>query len=90
MPFDAPVLETLGCRYILDDGSRQWCGDPIHARSLCRRHHAICYVAPGSKAEQARLGEVEALAEAVGGKRSVTANAAPSARFLRRLEGTAR
>ena len=87
-----------GCLYILREcGDRRICGAPRKAVSPSRRaaspycpeHHALCHVAYGSEAEADRLREVEAIAKAVGGRRSRDA-VGPSRRFMKRLEKAAR
>jgi hypothetical protein len=81
----------MGCAYILDEGdARQICGIPRRPASpYCLRHHALCHVAYGSAGEADCLREVEALAKAVGGRRS-RAGGGPSRQFLKRLERVAR
>jgi len=81
-----------GCAYLLDEGGGvdRSCGAPRrHASSYCPTHHAVCHVAYGSPAEADHLRRVEALASAVGGRRS-REDGAPSRRFLTRLERRAR
>jgi hypothetical protein len=80
-----------GCAYILDEADgRRSCGAPCReASSYCPPHHALCHVSYGSEAEADRLREVEALAKAVGGRRS-RHTIRPSRVFLRRLEQAAR
>ena len=80
-----------GCAFILDEGEvRQICGRPCKTASpYCPKHHALCHVAYGSAGESDRLREVEALAKAVGGRRSRAAGG-PSRQFLKRLERVAR
>ena len=80
-----------GCAFVLDEpGGRRACGAPRRpASSYCPHHHAVCYVTSGSDAEVKRLQEVEALASAVGGRRT-RRHSAPSRHFLRRLEQTIR
>jgi hypothetical protein len=75
-----------GCAYILDDcGVRRVCGaPPRHPSPYCPTHHALCHVAYGSPAEADHLRAVEALASAVGGRRS-REGAGPSRGFLRRM-----
>jgi hypothetical protein len=89
-----PAGENLepdgGCAYIIDDNSRKACGaarQPLS--SYCSYHHSRCYIVCGSKAEDERLREVEALASAVGG-RNGRRSAQPSRHFLKRLELTVR
>ena len=81
----------MSCAYILDAcDARQICGAPLRLDSpYCLEHHALCHIDPGSVAENARLREAEALATAVGGRRS-RASGGPSRQFLRRLERMAR
>jgi hypothetical protein len=90
-PQPEECLDAAGCVYIIgDDGLRQTCGEPLQAGSpYCPRHHALCYIRCGSRAEVAGLREVETLASAVGGRRCRAAEG-PSERFLRRLEHAVR
>jgi hypothetical protein len=83
--------DEAGCAYILDDCSvPRSCGAPRrHASPYCPTHHVLCHVAYGSPAEADHLRRVEALASAVGGRRSREAGG-PSRGFLRRLERVAR
>jgi hypothetical protein len=85
------VQDEPGCAYILDEcESRRICGAPRKAVSpYCPKHHVLCHVAYGSEAEAARLREVEAIAKAVGGRRS-RYSVRPSGQFLKRLEQAAR
>ena len=81
-----------GCAYLFDerDGVDRTCGAPRRQASpYCPTHHALCHVAYGSPAEADHLRRVEALASAVGGRRS-REDGAPSPRFLRRLERATR
>jgi hypothetical protein len=83
--------EESGCAYVVEDpAGRRRCGEPRRpSSSYCMHHHSLCYIVCGSTAETRRLQEVEALASAVGGRRA-RQNAAPSRRFLRRLEQAVR
>jgi hypothetical protein len=83
--------EESGCAYVVEDPEgRRRCGEPRRpSSSYCTHHHSLCYILCGSTAETKRLQEVEALASAVGGRRAKQ-NAAPSRRFLRRLEQAVR
>lgn len=83
--------EAPGCAYILDDGhDRRSCGAGCRpGSSYCPEHHALCRVPCGTSAEAKRLCEVEALANAIGGRRG-RGGAGPSRRFLRRLEQAVR
>jgi hypothetical protein len=85
------VQDELGCAYILDEcESRRSCGAPRKGiSSYCAEHHTLCHVVNGSEAEANRLREVEAIAKAVGGRRS-RFGVRPSGQFLKRLEQAAR
>jgi hypothetical protein len=80
-----------GCAYVVEVlGERRTCGAPRRlTSSYCPRHHALCYLVSGSKAEDRRLQEVEALASAVGGRRG-RQSVGPSRQFLERLEHAVR
>ena len=80
-----------GCGYLIDNnGLRQTCGEPLRqGSSYCPQHHALCHIRCGSRAELARLREVETLASAVGGRQCRAADG-PSERFLKRLERAVR
>jgi hypothetical protein len=80
-----------GCAYIMDEsGGRRPCGAARRSSSsYCPHHHSVCHIVCGSKAETDRLREVEALASAVGGRRS-RQRAAPTRQFLKRLEQAVR
>jgi hypothetical protein len=79
--------DNAGCGYVVDEPSgRRNCGSPRRpGSSYCPRHHSLCYIVCGSKAEAERLREVGALATAVGGRRA-RQGAGPSQHFLDRLE----
>jgi hypothetical protein len=83
--------DRYGCCYLIDDGDpRRSCGAVRQpGSSYCSLHHALCYLAGGTVAEAKRLREVEALASAVGGRRSDNATA-PSRHFLIKLEQAVR
>jgi hypothetical protein len=52
-----------GCRYLGDDLVVP-CGAPTRpGSSYCERHHALCHLAVGSRAEARRLQLIERLAE---------------------------
>ena len=77
-----------GCAFILDGGTS--CGAAPRAGSpYCPHHHALCHLRGGSAGERRRLGEAEALAAAVGGRRGRRARVPPDP-LLRRLENIAR
>jgi hypothetical protein len=79
-----------GCAYILgENGTRSTCDLPRRCGSAyCSEHHALCHVGCGTREEEKRLSEVEALASAVGGRRG--RGDAPTKRFLSRLEHATR
>ena len=81
----------IGCAYIKgENGERRTCGEPRRLGSpYCARHHALCHVPCGTTEEYRRLREVEALANAVGGRRARDGGE-PSRRFLRRMEQAVR
>jgi hypothetical protein len=77
-----------GCAFILDGGAS--CGATLRAgSSYCAHHHALCHLRGGGAGERRRLGEAEALAAAVGGRRGRRTRVPPDP-FLRRLENVAR
>lgn len=80
-----------GCAFILGDiGERRCCGTRQRlGSSYCPEHHALCHVPCGTTEEQERLREVEALANAAGGRRARGA-VGPSPKFLRRMEHAVR
>jgi hypothetical protein len=94
-----PSIETLsqhhhdsaGCAFIIGDNqSRRFCGQSRRLGSpYCPEHHALCHVRCGTSEETRRLREVEALASAIGGRRS-RAGGGPSRQFLKRLENVVR
>src|SRR5215472_13881151 len=88
IPSQRPLRdEALGCAYPLGGiEDRQFCGTSRRAGSpYCPEHHALCHVPSGTGEEMQRLREVEALANAVGGRRAC-AGGGPPRRFLKRLE----
>jgi hypothetical protein len=93
-PLAGNSRDREGCAYLLtsaQEGSPpQCCGAARQPRSpYCPRHHALCHVPRGSRAERARLREVKALAKMVGGRRGRD-DVEPSQRFLDRLEEAVR
>lgn len=81
-------MQDAACTYPIE--GEGICGAPRRpGSSYCTTHHALCYLPRGSAAERRRLRRIEALAEAVGGRRSRD-RAAPSPRFLERLERSVR
>jgi hypothetical protein len=87
LPVAYEVQDDRGCAYVLDEpGHSLTCGAALRpGSSYCPRHHALCYILSGSRAEVKRLREVEALASAVGGRRA-RQGIGPSRQFLDRLE----
>jgi hypothetical protein len=84
------IREEEGCAYLLrfDQASTwpEYCGATRQSGSpYCPRHHALCHLPRGSRAERVRLREVKALAQIVGGRRG-REDGGPSQRFLDRLE----
>lgn len=80
MPSDAT---GGGCRFLDDD--HRACGAPRRdGSSYCARHHAICYVAVGSRAERQHLQVIETIGTAVGGR--TAGRGAISRQFVRRIE----
>jgi hypothetical protein len=87
----ATGLDTeIGCAFIYGTPGEApsiagVCGAPRRAGSAyCPTHHALCYLPAASQAERRRLQEIEALADAVGGKTGRPGRNPPP-RFLRRL-----
>jgi hypothetical protein len=80
-----------GCAYLLgENAERRRCDAPRRPGSpYCLDHHSLCHVRCGTTEEVERLREVEALANAVGGRKGGNAGG-PSRRFLRRLEHAVR
>lgn len=83
-----------GCAFVLDaadpGAGARFCNAPQRPGSAyCPLHHASCYLRSGSVAERRQLREIEALAEAVGGKRG-PAGRRPPRSLLRRLDRIAR
>lgn len=88
------IREEEGCAYLLasDQNSARLapCGAVRQPRSpYCPRHHALCHLPRGSRAEKARLREAKTLAEMVGG-RCGRDDGGPSQHFLDRLEQAVR
>jgi hypothetical protein len=83
------------CAFVLDGprcglGPVTFCNAPSEPGSpYCSPHHAWCHLPNGSAAERRQLCEIEALAEAVGGKQGRAARH-PPVRMLRRLDRVAR
>jgi len=79
--------DESGCAYPLGDKKEHRnCGMPrLRGSSYCPQHHVLCHVPSGTTEEVRQLREVEALANAVGGRRGSNAGAPPR-QFLKRLE----
>ena len=84
-----------GCAFVLEEESRAatgqtYCAAPRHPGSAyCHAHHALCYLPSESLAERRKLKEIEALAEAVGGRSGRPARRPPP-RFLQRMDRASR
>jgi hypothetical protein len=84
-----------GCAFVLDEDSRAaagqtYCAAPRRPGSAyCHAHHALCYLPSESLAELRKLKEIEALAEAVGGKSGRPARRPPPL-FLQRMNQVSR
>jgi hypothetical protein len=87
--------DNLGCAFVIDGidpvpGRVNFCRAPCEPGSAyCPRHRALCHLPEGSAAEIRQLREIEALAEAVGGRQGRAARHPPE-QLLRRLDGIAR
>ena len=94
-PAGAEPEPAGGCAFVLDGSDRgtlgrTWCGGPRRPGSAyCQAHHALCHLPSGSPAERRKMREIEALAEAVGGRSGRPARRPPP-RFLQRLERVSR
>jgi hypothetical protein len=90
MPDDVAFirLRTDGCAFIVSEpnsAAAGSCGAPRQADSAyCPGHHARCHLPAGSLAELRQLREIEAMAEAVGGRLGREARSPPEP-LLRRL-----
>src|SRR5438128_4368285 len=86
--------DDCGCAFVVDGepgpGGAGFCNAPRRAGSAyCPRHHALCHLPNGSAAERRQLREIDALAEAVGGRQGRETRRPPD-RLLRRLDRIAR
>ena len=85
-----------GCAFVLDRESRAAagqirCAAPRRPGSAyCHAHHALCHLPSESLAERRKLKEIEALAEAVGGRSGRPARRPPPPRFLQRMNRVSR
>src|SRR4051812_29192185 len=84
-----------GCAFVLEEdictkAGRGFCAAPRRPGSAyCPAHHAMCHLSSDSLAEKRKLKEIEALAEAVGGKSGRPARRPPP-RFLQRMNRVSR
>ena len=94
-PTDAEAEPDDGCAFVLEEENRAaagqtYCAAPRRPGSAyCHAHHALCYLPSESLAERRKLKEIEALAEAAGGRSGRPARRPPS-RFLRRMDRASR
>jgi hypothetical protein len=94
-PINAESEPDGGCAFVLDEENlgvtgQTCCTAPRRRGSArCDAHHALCYLRSESLAERRKLKEIEALAEAVGG-RSGRPTRRPSPRFLQRMDRASR
>ena len=93
-PAEGDPDAEYGCAFVLRGGDGPpggaFCEAPRRPGSAyCPQHHALCHLPSDSVAERQRLREIEALAEAVGGKRGRPTRTPPP-RLLRRLDRIAR
>src|SRR5690242_3026494 len=92
---DAEPEPDGGCAFVLDGdirtiAGRTFCAAPRRPGSAyCHAHHAVCHLPSDSLAEERKLKEIEALAEAVGGKSGRPTRRPPS-RFLQRMDRVSR
>lgn len=82
--------EEGGCAFILEpagpSAGARFCNAACRPGSpYCAGHHARCHLAVGSRAERMRLREIEALADAAGGRQAGAARRPPE-RLLRRFD----
>ena len=94
-PTNAESEPDDGCAFVLEGDSRAtagqvYCAAPRRPGSAyCHAHHALCYLPSESLAERRKLKEIEALAEAVGGRSGRPARRPPP-RFLQRMDRVSR
>ncbi len=93
MPLDGadplPALLDAGCLYLLED--RQSCGcDRQLGSPYCRLHHALCYLAVGSRAERSRIDEIEGIGQFIGARVAKKSLRVPPIRFMRALDARQR
>jgi hypothetical protein len=85
-----------GCAFVLEEGrgsgasaGNPFCNANCQAGSpYCPQHHRLCHLKSGSDAERRQLCEMEALAQAVGGRQGRPARSPPDGvlRHIERLE----
>jgi hypothetical protein len=94
-PSNAEPESECGCAFVLDGdirtkAGRGFCAAPRRAGSAyCPAHHAVCHLPSDSLDEERKLKEIEALAEAVGGKSGRPARRPPP-HFLQRMNRVSR
>lgn len=100
LPTHAQSEPEDGCAFVLDrdtsaipgraTAGRRRCGAPRRIGSVyCHEHHALCYLPPHSLAERRKLNEIDALAEAIGGRSGRSARQPPP-RFMQRMNQVSR
>lgn len=95
LPTDTEPEPDGGCAFVLDGeahvkAGQTRCGAPCRPGSVyCDAHHALCYLLIASPAEKRKLKEIQALADAVGG-RSGRPSRRPPRRFLQRMDRVSR
>jgi hypothetical protein len=79
-----------GCAFVLDISPAERCNAPPRpGSSYCEEHHTLCHLPSGSPGERRKLHEIEALAQAAGGRLVQPATHPGNAELLR-LERSAR
>jgi hypothetical protein len=94
-PINAEPEPDGGCAFVLDVDTRITAGRTFCAAlcrpgsAYCHAHHAVCHLPSESLAERRKIKEIEALAEAVGGKSGRSARCPPPS-FLQRMNRVSR
>jgi len=79
--------EEDGCLYIIQNGHAEPCGKRCRAgSSYCTKHHELTHFAIGSKAEAARIREINAIAKAIGARWGRGGILGPSPREIEAIE----
>src|SRR5947209_20333108 len=100
LPIHAQSEPEECCAFVLDrdvsataggaTAGRSRCGAPCRVGSVyCHEHYVLCYLPSRSPAERRKLNEIEALAEAVGGRSGRPARQPPP-RFMQRMHQISR